>query len=178
MKPSLHVTKLDVAKRQLETAILLYFNNSDPVSIHTLAAAAYNILRTLNKNVGGDIMLKDCGQFLNAEQQKEFHRWVNEAENFFKHADRDADKSYKFKPESTEAMLVEAARKYIQLTEEYPPYIHIFVIWFITRHQEMFKKVPGAEQMLKSIGGLPIPENRREFFDGCLQIVTKVKSGG
>jgi hypothetical protein len=109
MKPSLHVTKLDVAKRQLETAILLYFNNSDPVSIHTLAAAAYNILRTLNKNVG-DIMLKDCGQFLNAEQQKEFHRCVNEAENFFKHADRDADKSYKFKPESTEAMLVEAAQ--------------------------------------------------------------------
>jgi hypothetical protein len=148
------------------------------VSIHTLAAAAYNILRTLNKNVGGDMMLKDCGQFLNAEQQNEFYRCVNAAENFFKHADRDADKSYNFKHESTEAMLAEAARKYILLTEEYPPYLSIFLAWVITRHQEMFKELPAAEQMLKSIGGIPIPENRRELFDGCLQIVTRLKSGG
>ena len=35
----LHVTKLDAARRQLETAITLWFHDGDPVSIHTLAAA-------------------------------------------------------------------------------------------------------------------------------------------
>jgi hypothetical protein len=30
------VTKLDAAKKQLETAIMLYFHDGDPVSIHTL----------------------------------------------------------------------------------------------------------------------------------------------
>jgi hypothetical protein len=39
------VSKLDAAKRQLETVIRLYFSNGDPVSIHTLTAAAYNVLR-------------------------------------------------------------------------------------------------------------------------------------
>jgi hypothetical protein len=29
------VSKLDAAKRQLETAIRLYFSDGDPVSIHT-----------------------------------------------------------------------------------------------------------------------------------------------
>lgn len=32
------VTKIDAARRQLEVAVLLYFNDRDPLAIHTLAA--------------------------------------------------------------------------------------------------------------------------------------------
>jgi hypothetical protein len=39
----LKISKLDAAKRQLEVAIRLYFYFGDPVAIHTLTAAAYNI---------------------------------------------------------------------------------------------------------------------------------------
>jgi hypothetical protein len=35
------VTKLDAAKKQLETAIMLYFHDGDPVSIHTLCLQLY-----------------------------------------------------------------------------------------------------------------------------------------
>jgi hypothetical protein len=41
----LHISKLDAAKRQLEVAIRLYFAWGDPVAIHTLAAAAINLLK-------------------------------------------------------------------------------------------------------------------------------------
>jgi len=48
----LHLTKLEVAKRQLETAVVLYFHESDPVSIHTLTAASYEVLGDLSKRAG------------------------------------------------------------------------------------------------------------------------------
>ena len=53
LKQKLRLTKLDAARRQLETAVRLYFHEGDPVSTHTLAAAAYNVLRALNKRQGG-----------------------------------------------------------------------------------------------------------------------------
>ena len=37
------VTKLEAASRQLDTAIRLFFSGGDAVSIHTLAAAAFNV---------------------------------------------------------------------------------------------------------------------------------------
>jgi len=174
MKPSLNITKLDSAKRQLESAILLYFNNCDPVSIHTLSAAAYNILRDLNKKRGGELMLKDYWQFLDAEQAKDFHQQVNEAENFFKHADKDPDESYTFNSELTEAMLAEASRKYIELTEEYPPYLHLFLIWFVVRHQNMFREVPAIASVLESFKPNLIPDNRRQFFAELLPVATRL----
>jgi hypothetical protein len=46
------IAKLDAAKRQLTVAIRLFFNHADPVAIHTLAAAAYQILYDLSKGHG------------------------------------------------------------------------------------------------------------------------------
>jgi hypothetical protein len=46
---SLRLTKLDVARRQLQTAITLWFTDGDPVSIHTLAFAAYEIIHVISK---------------------------------------------------------------------------------------------------------------------------------
>jgi hypothetical protein len=45
----LALTKVDVARRQLQTAITLWFTNGDPVSVHTLAAAAHEIIHTVTK---------------------------------------------------------------------------------------------------------------------------------
>ncbi len=45
--PKETVTKLDAARRQLHTAIRLFFANEDMVSVHTLTRASHEILRTL-----------------------------------------------------------------------------------------------------------------------------------
>ena len=59
------ITKLEAARRQLESAIFLYFEEKDPVSIHTLTAAAYNILRDISaKRNLSPMMVK--GFFYNA----------------------------------------------------------------------------------------------------------------
>ncbi len=43
------ISKLDAASRQLQTAISLWFTSDDPVSVHALAFAAYEVLHTISK---------------------------------------------------------------------------------------------------------------------------------
>jgi hypothetical protein len=56
--PTEKITKLDAARRQLHTAIRLYFENRDLVSVLTLSRASHDILRTLLISKGGEISLR------------------------------------------------------------------------------------------------------------------------
>ncbi len=84
------VSKLDAAARQLDTAIVLWFDGADIISIHTLAAASHQIIHDINKKRGGRDLIYDS-LVIKDEYQKE---WVNKLKspmNFFKHADKDPD---------------------------------------------------------------------------------------
>ena len=56
LKTIINLSKLDVVKQQWETAIRLYFSLGDPVSIHTLVAASYNVIRDININIVGEAL--------------------------------------------------------------------------------------------------------------------------
>lgn len=47
-----HITKLAAAKRQLQAAIRLFFFEEDELAIHTVASAAYGLLKDLKRNRG------------------------------------------------------------------------------------------------------------------------------
>ena len=47
------VTKIDAAVRQLNCAVELFFENGDPVPIHTLVCAAHLIVHDINRAQGG-----------------------------------------------------------------------------------------------------------------------------
>lgn len=49
---ALHVTKLAAAKRQLQAAIRLFFLEEDDLAIHTVASAAYGLLKDLKHDRG------------------------------------------------------------------------------------------------------------------------------
>jgi hypothetical protein len=55
---AIKVSKTDAAKRQLDTAIRLWLDEGDSVSIHTLAAAAHQIVHDLGKKRGVTDMLR------------------------------------------------------------------------------------------------------------------------
>ena len=81
------ITKIDAARRQLRTAIELWFADGDPISIHTLAAAAYQIIHDLNRrNKGPDLLLDS--KYIKDEKRREFVSLVKSTSNFMKHADR------------------------------------------------------------------------------------------
>ncbi|MEE8528207.1 MAG: hypothetical protein V3S70_06495, partial [Gammaproteobacteria bacterium] len=54
-----NIRKLDVAKRQLIQAILLFLQGRDTVSVHTLAAAAHQILSDIAIANGKDTIIKN-----------------------------------------------------------------------------------------------------------------------
>ena len=49
---ALYVTKLAAAKRQLQAAIRMYFLEEDELAIHTVASAAYGLLKDLKRDRG------------------------------------------------------------------------------------------------------------------------------
>lgn len=159
-----HFSKLDVARRELETAIKFFFEEGDPVSIHVLATASHEILEALCKEQGTKSFIQDG---LDNHIKPEFHETVRQKlrapQNFFKHADRDAKELLEFNTEITAHHIWDCCTMYHSLTKERPKLMHIFNTWF-------FAKIPleyldansqGAYRELKKHIS---PENRRQFF--------------
>src|SRR5712692_11905589 len=97
MERVLKISKLEAAKRQLETAINLYFSEGDPISIHTLTSAGYNIIRDVSEKQGRSLIVKDLAvSVAKPEFRKMVRDELNRAENFFKHADRDHANTLEF----------------------------------------------------------------------------------
>ena len=89
--PEIQSTKLDAARRQLETAISLLFTGGDAISTHTLAYAAFGILKDVASHRGETKVLATAEALASAGKKGEFWKGFNRAGNFFKHADRDPD---------------------------------------------------------------------------------------
>ncbi len=72
--------------------MVLYFHEADPVSIHILTGAAYDVLRDVSRTHYDVQMIKDWApDMIKPEYVKEFRNGFNRAQNFFKHADRDGE---------------------------------------------------------------------------------------
>lgn len=82
-----NISKIDGARRQLETAIDLYFENRDSLSVHTLAWAAFKVLFDLYPLHNNDGFAAN----LDAMMGKEGWQSMSGVANFLKHADRDPD---------------------------------------------------------------------------------------
>ncbi|PKN68652.1 MAG: hypothetical protein CVU54_13545 [Deltaproteobacteria bacterium HGW-Deltaproteobacteria-12] len=172
------LSKLDCAKRQIEVAIKLYFHFDDPVSIHTLTAAAYNILRDINKSRGNDpLLLKEWFviNMVKPEMRDEYRKLVNKAENFFKHADRDSEETHTFYPSQTEIMLWEAVEVYQRLTGEITPLLHIFRGWFMMNHLNFFTEMPKIDKEKLSLGYKQA--ERTKFFVDMLPLAYRNYKG-
>jgi hypothetical protein len=53
LKNTIQISKLAAAQRQLDAAIRMFFKQEDELAIHTVAAAAFQILRDITKQRGG-----------------------------------------------------------------------------------------------------------------------------
>jgi len=168
MEKKLKLSKLNVAKRQLETAIRLYFNDDDPVSIHTLACAAHGILSDLNKKYNGNpMMLSDY--IISDEYKTEWNKKIREPQNFFKHADNDSVKSIEFTPELTEYFIFDATSKYQEMTGKIIHYFIIFRGWFAAHNIEAFNYSKNNKQLITEIVN-KYKDNRKQYFLDLLYV--------
>ena len=107
--PEIQTTKLDAARRQLETAISLLFNDGDAISTHTLAHAAFGILKDVAAHRSATDVLTAAEALAAAGKKGEFWKGFNRAGNFFKHADRDPDAVLMGMPEEENEALISIA---------------------------------------------------------------------
>ena len=175
MMKNITISKLDAAKRQLETVIRLYFFDGDPVSIHTLTSAAYNVIRDINAKRGGDPMLvKDKAiEFVKPEYRKEFRDSINKAENFFKHADRDHDQTLDFNPDQSQMLMFDAMSAYSALTGETPALFKVFQAWIVCSKPEMFDAPQHLKIWFDKVGPELASSGRPAFFNSLLPIVMR-----
>lgn len=170
------MTKLDAAKRQLETAIRLWFQSADPISIHTLAAAARQVLVDINKKRGGEPMGADRPE-IRPEGRKHLHKVLADVEDFFKHADKDPEATLTFTPEATRFFILEAADRYLELAGEQPPILRVFIIYHALTHPEIFKPqfVDQIRQsgLVDEVGHI----QKSQFFTLALQAIDKMYAG-
>ena len=81
------ISKQEAARRQLDCAIRLYFNDDDMSSIVTLSRAAFRLLWDLYPRIGADGFEKPLSKLIELLGWSRF----NEITNFLKHADKDPD---------------------------------------------------------------------------------------
>jgi hypothetical protein len=145
----------------LETAITLWFNNGDPVAIHTLTDAAYGILYALN--IGGAPMLRDS-ELVKPEFAEKWHALHSDPGNFVKHASKDPNEIFHLAPEFTDVMLLEAVGKYQELSNAGRPLLRSFHLYMAINSPRLF--LPHFLELVRksvSVDDLA-PLSRQEFF--------------
>ena len=101
----MNLTKKEVAIRQLNTAIKLFFDDGDAVSIHALAAASATVLADLLEQKGQTSWRKQIVEQYPDHTKAEIFQILRNAQNFFKHADQDFDKSLEFSDTDNDAII-------------------------------------------------------------------------
>jgi hypothetical protein len=105
----LKISKLDAAQRQLDVAIQLWFLDGDELAIHTLAAAAYQLVHDLKEHRGIEKSLLYDAKMIKDEHRKKWIAVVKKPANFLKHANNDPEGTLEFHPLETLAIIMAAA---------------------------------------------------------------------
>ncbi len=160
----LRISKLDAARRQLDAALLLYFNDGDPIAVHTLAAATHGILRDLAQKSGSHTLIErsllhSVGEDLTMQAMGA----TRAVQNFLKHADRDPDAVLEFSPESTILQFLDSAATYLEITGEQTLLQRALETWLLLHYPWLWKSTNIAQRAAdasKFFGGMA----RREFL--------------
>lgn len=152
----MELTKLDVARRQLVTAIRLFFSNGDPVSIYTLASNAWEVIDELCKGRDINTVSDQTRSHLDPSKDLKAHYINSPYRNFFKHANRDPDGVVTgFTAKTPEAVLFLAAEDYIRLNKASPVEVQVYQFWFTAMYPEKLSPASAADRTPKSNVAFP-----------------------
>ncbi|MDD2774219.1 MAG: hypothetical protein PHP45_11060 [Elusimicrobiales bacterium] len=157
------LTKSDAAIRQLEEAIILFFEDRDAISIHTLATASHQILRDIDSTCSFlDILERDC---VKDEFRKNVRDdYTRKAQNFFKHADKDKNATIAFKPAFTEFLIFDATLMWLYAGGAKSIKLTAFLLWFSAKYPpvaNVMVKKPELASMLKKHKNIT---QRKDYF--------------
>ena len=163
--PHRNIYEIDGATEQIDAAIEIYFTTENYSAIHTLAAAAYNVLRDLAKHAGrpNPAVKSYFIETLKPEERKRASNFINSHENFLKHADRDPNGQLMLSPELTELMLIDACRLLSEasISESIPR--QIFKIWVGHLRKDLPENDPD-HRLYDNVLSIYRAMSKREFW--------------
>jgi len=161
------VSKMDACRRQLETAIVLYFQERDFISIHTLAASAHQLVSDLTAHHRTPVktMEQELAAILKPEGIPIVAKALREARNFFKHADKDPVADMKFDPGMNELFLFDSCRLVLAFSGKLTPTMEAFHTWFMFTHPSLFPLTPELRaQVDAAVKALDLPTLPKNLF--------------
>jgi hypothetical protein len=148
---AIKITKLDAARRQLKTAIRMWFADDDPVSIYALTYAAHEVLHTLHRGGGAKHGLVFDSSALNEAAQTSVTTGIRRWGNFFKHAKKDPNKEISFRPAITDLLLLASTDALRLLTKEVGAEEAAYTSWFAAKDPDAFERLenPTIHAMIR-----------------------------
>lgn len=129
--------KLLAARSQLLTAIDLFHGEGDPISVHTLAGAAAEMLESLCRASGVAPFTDHVHASFPDKSLKDIWRIRNLYRNAFKHADGDdTDVMTQFDEQANDFLIYVAVEDYLRLRRKSPVSMQVFQVWFIAVHED------------------------------------------
>jgi hypothetical protein len=127
------ISKQDAAASQLATAIWLWANSWDPVSVHVLASAAAEVVGVLRRTNGTPPVDSEILSSLASEFDEVFEDYLKTSFNFMKHGARDPSAKLRFNPNESEWVIYHACVDYLATFEVAPPEASLFLV-YMTDH--------------------------------------------
>jgi len=167
------ITKVEGARRQLETAAQLFFDSGDSISIHTLVGAASGVLQDIaTRRQLEPLLLDKLVRDLPDELRGEVRRALRSQQNFLKHADKDGeDSSFDFSKGITPIMLFNAIADLERIDGDIPLVLRAFLAWFYVnnyRDGSLSYSKAWVDYFDSRIGGLR-GLSKKEFLEGFLE---------
>ena len=177
-KDKIRVSKIDAARRQLDCAIELWFLDRDAVSIHTLAAAAYQIVHDINKRQDNEHLLLYDSVVVKEEYRKLWVSLIRKPGNFFKHADSDPHGTIEFSPFVSVGFMLFSVLGLGLLGERASDYTAALSVWLSVHDSELVtdkyrKSILDQLNDLAHVKQLPKAEFLKAFLQGQEQRRTK-----
>lgn len=144
------ISKLEAAERQLRQAVRLFFQRGDDVAVHTLAAAAYQIVSDLCEQKGIQREMEDSPILEEMGVKGEALAAMRKPQNFFKHADKDPEGTVRFNPLLSACLILYAVQYFYAISGKQFPEGQVFRVWFFLRFpdrvppdaRDMFSRIP------------------------------------
>jgi hypothetical protein len=137
MHRKLVISKMDAARRQLETAIRLYFNAGDPVSIHTLGVAAHTLLTGLTSGIDVPLELEDFP--MTGGLKARFQAVIAGSRDVVGNSPGDADHLFDFDPALAPFFIFDAISNYQALDGDIGTPFSAFRGWFCAQYMDEFR---------------------------------------
>jgi hypothetical protein len=167
--------KIEAARRQLGTAMALYLQNQDPVSVHCLAGGGCELIEYYAQKPGAEPFFSHIVKTYPSKGHNELKNLQRQFWNAFKHAthrygdERDDDELLsRFIDEQNDALLYIGWYDYAQVTGKLPIEAQAHQAWYIALHPEKLSESYSSEdyeQLFPNVCNQPRAKQKRMLVE-------------